>query len=86
MCKTLTDLCIRSARVQHFSAFIILVTGHTLYPLTNGGCMVVMKVFVIMTDYFLWGVVVGGVRLVKTFWEFTAVTSNCPNCNTDQSR
>ena len=22
MCKTVTDLCIRSARVQHFSAFI----------------------------------------------------------------
>ncbi len=25
MCKTMTDLCIQSARVQHFSAFIITV-------------------------------------------------------------
>ncbi len=24
MCKTMTDLCIQSARVQHFSAFIII--------------------------------------------------------------
>ena len=25
MCKTMTDLCIQSARVQHFSAFVIII-------------------------------------------------------------